>query len=188
MKSIFLTIISAIYFFLPAYFTNMTPPILAKKEVFKFLAKRVDFGKKFLGKEIFGAHKTWRGIVFGLIAGLGIAFLQKFLFNFSFFRKISIIDYAKINIFLFGLLISCGAIFGDLLFAFIKRRLNLKPGTPFFPFDQINYLIGAFCFLNFFPGFKVEFKIWLILLFLNPILHPLVTHLGFWLELTKSKW
>lgn len=184
----FLFVISCLYFFLPAYFTNMTPPFLAKKRLFKSLEKRVDFGKKIFGKDIFGSHKTWRGVVFGLISGISIAFLQRALFNLDFFRKISLLNYAQINIFLFGILISSGAIFGDLLFAFIKRRLNLKPGTPFFPFDQLNYLIGAFCFLNLFSEIEVEFEVWLTLFILNPILHPLVTHLGFWLEMTNSKW
>ncbi len=179
-------IISCLYFFLPAYFTNMTPPILAKKNLFNFLAIRVDFGKKFLGNDIFGSHKTWRGVIFGLLVGILFSFFQKFLYQFSFFQKISLIDYSKINILLFGFLISGGALFGDLLFAFIKRRLKLQPGAIFFPFDQINYIIGASIFLT--PIFKIKIEVWFLLLILTPILHILTTHIGFYLNLTKSKW
>jgi CDP-2,3-bis-(O-geranylgeranyl)-sn-glycerol synthase len=164
----------------------MTPPILAKKNLFNFLAKRVDFGKKFLGNDIFGSHKTWRGVIFGLLVGILFSFFQKFLYQFSFFQKISLIDYSKINILLFGFLISGGAIFGDLVFAFIKRRLKLAPGAIFFPFDQINYIIGASIFLT--PVFEIKIEVWILLLILTPILHVITTHLGFYLNLTKSKW
>lgn len=179
-------VISCLYFFLPAYFTNMTPPFLAKKGFFKFLERRIDFGKKFLGKDIFGSHKTWRGVIFGILAGLFLVFLQSQLFRFNFFKKISLIDYSTINLVFFGILISGGTIFGDLLFAFIKRRLNLPPGAMFFPFDQINYIIGTFLFLN--PFFKINLSVWLCLFILTPILHVLTTHIGFKLKLTKSKW
>ncbi len=184
----FLFILASLYFFLPAYFANMTPAVLAKRNFFNFLAKRVDFGKKFLGKEIFGAHKTWRGVIFGIIMGVLIVGLQRYLYQFPVFKELSslIFDYGQGNIFLFGFLMSSGAVFGDLLFAFIKRRLNLEPGRRFFPFDQINYIIGAILFLT--PFFKIDIKAWITLLILTPILHVLTTQIGFRFGLTKSKW
>ncbi len=181
-------ILSCLYFFLPAYFTNMTPPLLAKRGLFNFLDKPIDSGRKFLGRPIFGSHKTWRGVIFGIMVGILIASLQGYLYQFPFFKKLSsgVFDYDQVNIFVFGFLISSGTIFGDLFFAFIKRRLNLKPGARFFPFDQINYIFGAALFLN--PFFKIDLKVWLTLLILTPLLHILTTQIGFRLGLTKSKW
>ncbi len=68
--------ISCLYFFLPAYFANMTPPLVKNLQIFDFLAKPVDFGKSIKGKRIFGDHKTWRGVICALAVGAGIALLQ----------------------------------------------------------------------------------------------------------------
>jgi len=179
-------ILSCLYFFLPAYFTNMTPPLAKRFNLFNFLAKEVDFKKKFLGKPIFGSHKTWRGVILGILVGEIVVLIQFFLYQFSFFKKISILNYQEINLFFFGFLISGGAIFGDLLSAFIKRRLNLKPGAKFLPFDQINYVIGAFIFLE--PWLKLEVKIWFFILVSTFFLHIIVNRLGYWLKIHNARW
>ncbi|MCD6402355.1 CDP-archaeol synthase [bacterium] len=182
-------ILSCLFFFLPAYFTNMTPSLLASLGVFNFLAKPIDFGKKFLGKPILGSHKTWRGIIFGLTIGILTVFLQRWLFERStFVREVSFFNYQEINILPFALSLTFGAMLGDLFFAAIKRRLGLKPGTPFLPFDQINYVIGAAFFVTFFSGIDIPFKVWIILLLLTFILHITATQIGFALGLSKSRW
>lgn len=179
-------ILSCIYFFLPAYFVNMTPPLIKRVGIFNFLDKRVDFGKKFKGEPIFGNHKTWRGVTGGILVGILMVFGQLYFYQFSFIKKISLIDYQKINILLFGFLISSGAVFGDLFFAFIKRRLKLQPGTRFLPFDQINYVIGAFIFLQ--PFLKLSYSIWLTIFILTFFLHLIFNRIGYLLGLHKAKW
>jgi len=80
-------------------------------------------------------------------------------------------------VFLFGLRLWSGIVFGDLFFAFIKRRLKLKPGFPFIPFDQTNYALGACLFLE--PTLNLGAKFWLtlfVLTFINFILS--LTELG----------
>jgi len=178
--------ISCLYFFLPAYFANMTPPIAKRFGVLKSLAKPIDFDKKFFGKPIFGSHKTWRGAILSFSVGFLTALFQRFLFNFDFFKKISILDYSKINIFLFATLISLGQIFGDLIFAFIKRRVGLKPGAPLVPFDQTNYVFGCFLFLQ--PYLKLGLKIWLTILILTFFLHTIFNRLGYYLKIHNAKW
>ena len=179
-------ILSCIYFFLPAYFTNMTPPLLKRTGLFNFLAKPVDFGKKIGQNPILGGHKSWRGVIFGLIAGILIAGLQYWFYQFPFIQKISLVDYRQINVLFFGFLISTGAIFGDLLFAFIKRRLKMAPGARFLPFDLTNYVIGAFIFLE--PFLKLSYFIWLTIFVLTFFLHRIVNHMGYWMGLHRNKW
>lgn len=178
--------LSCLYFFLPAYFANLTPPLVKKAKIFEFLAKPVDFNKKFLGKPIFGSHKTWRGVIFAFLSGFFTAIFQRFLFHFPFFQKISLFDYTKINIFFFAFLISFGAIFGDLLFAFIKRRLGLLPGAPFLPFDQTNYVIGVALFLE--PILKLGLFVWFFLFFATFFLHIIVNRIGYHLKVHSAKW
>jgi len=178
--------ISCFYFFLPAYFANLTPPLVKNIKTLDFLGKPVDFNKKFLGKAIFGSHKTWRGIIFSFFVGFLTAFFQKFLYQFSFFKEISLLEYDRINILLFGFLISFGQIFGDLFFALIKRRLGLKPGAPFLPFDQTNYVLGAFVLVE--PVFKLGIEVWIFLIISTFFLHILVNRIGFWLGIHSAKW
>lgn len=182
----FLFIVSCLYFFLPAYFTNMSAPIARKLGILKFLDRPVDFNKKFFGREILGSHKTWRGVIFGIIVGILVALFQSLLYRFSFFKKISILDYQKINIFYFGFLISSSAVLGDLFFSFFKRRIGIKPGGKFLPFDQTNYVISNWLILG--PIFKIPFLVWITLFFLTFFLHLIVNYFGFLLGISKSKW
>lgn len=184
--NILIYILSCLYFFLPAYFTNMTPPLVKKAGLFGFLDKEIDFGKKFLGQPIFGKHKSWRGAILGILVGFLVSLIQGYLYQFPAIQKISLLDYRQINIFLFGFLISTGAVFGDLVFAFIKRRLKMEPGSPFIPFDQTNYLIGAAFFLT--PIFKIEIMVWLTLFILTFLLHIIVNRIGYYLKIHSAKW
>lgn len=164
----------------------MTPPLARKANLFNFLDKEIDFGKKFLGQPVFGKHKSWRGAILGIMVGFLVTLIQGYLYQFPIIQKISLLDYKKINIFLFGFLISAGAIFGDLLFAFIKRRLKMASGTPFLPFDQTNYVLGVAIFLT--PFFKIEIIVWITLFILTFFLHLIVNRLGYYLKLHSAKW
>jgi CDP-2,3-bis-(O-geranylgeranyl)-sn-glycerol synthase len=164
----------------------MTPPLIKRVKALEFLGKPVDFNKKLFGKPIFGSHKTWRGIIFSFSIGVLTALLQKFLYQFEFFKKISILNYSEINIFLFAFLISLGQILGDLSFSFIKRRIGLKPGAPFLPFDQTNYVIGNAILLG--PVFKIKISVWCFLFVITFFLHILFNRLGYELKLHSAKW
>ncbi len=181
-------IFSCFYFFLPAYFTNMIPSITASLNVFNSFGKPIDNNKQFKGKPLLGNHKTWRGLILGPIAGILILFIQKWLFNNCVsVREISLLNYQEIGL-CFGFLMVFGTVFGDLFFAFIKRRLDLKPGAKFMPFDQINYVLGAGFFLNLFSEIKIDFKVWTMPLVLTFVLHIAATQIGFKMGLSKNKW
>ena len=186
--NMFQFLLSCFYFFLPAYFTNMTPPLMKKAGLFNFLDKPVDFGKKFFGKPILGSHKTWRGVICGIFVGFLITLFQKYLYQFPTFQEISILDYNQINIFFLGLIIPSGAIFGDLLFSFIKRRISLKPGAKFLPFDQTNYVIGVAFFTFLFSKFNIKIEVWLTLFILTFFLHIIFNRIGYLLHLHNAKW
>jgi len=152
-----------------------------------FLGKPVDFGTKFIDHQpILGSHKTWRGVIISMILGIITAFIQKWLYQFDGPKSISIFDYQSINVLALGFLLSAGVVFGDLIFAFIKRRLMLKPGAMFIPFDQINYVIGGWLFLT--PFFKIDRMIWVILFVLTPFLHLLTNRTGYLLGIHRNKW
>jgi len=148
-----------LYLFLPGYFANGSPPIIAKLPLLRRWNTPLDLGGSWNGKRLLGDNKTLRGVIMGtLLAGL-VFLLQKF--SLSAVVSTPSIHYSSLP-WWFGLLFGFGALFlGDCGKSFIKRRLGLAPGKPWVPFDQIDYTAGAFLatFWLFWPG-------WLGFLFL----------------------
>lgn len=178
-------ILQSIYLILPAYFANMCPVIFAKLGLLKFLAKPIDGGKNLSGRPIFGANKTWRGLVSGIIGGIIISALQYWLYPVAFFRQLSLFDYSG-NWLAFGLLAGAGAIIGDLAKSFFKRRANIKAGNSWPIFDQLDFIAGFFIFtgLIFWPGWTIFITICLLTL----ILHPLTNLFGYLIGWKKVWW
>ncbi|MBW2999309.1 CDP-2,3-bis-(O-geranylgeranyl)-sn-glycerol synthase [Candidatus Woesearchaeota archaeon] len=181
--TLILLILQTIYFMVPAYFANMAPVVT--KNIFKKLAIPVDFNKKLGGKPIFGSHKTIRGLIMATIFGIIFFQIQKWLYVIPFFQKISLINYSEYSI-LLGFLLGFGAIIGDLVESFFKRRVNRKPGSPWIPFDQLDYTIGALLFASivYLPSWQVI----VAAIIINFFLHIIANHITYYLGITKVKW
>ncbi|MEW6407818.1 MAG: CDP-archaeol synthase [Patescibacteria group bacterium] len=178
-------IIQSLWYILPAGLANMMPVFVRK--YFKFLEIPVDFGKKFKNKSIFGSHKTWRGVIFGIIGSMFLILIQALLyFNFEIFRKISLIKFENINFILLGFLLGFGALFGDLVKSFFKRQINVKPGAKFFPWDQIDFILGALLFSSI--VFRPKWYIYIFLILIIPFFHIFFNHFGYWIGIQKTKW
>lgn len=174
-------ILKCLYLMLPAYFANMAPVIVKKINLFNF---PIDFNKQFKNKPIFGKNKTYRGLIFGVAFGIIITYIQFLLYKSEFFRSISFLDYQ--NWLLLGLLMSLGALAGDLTKSFFKRRLGIKPGDKFVPFDQIDFVVAAFVFI--YPIFPATLEVFATTLILSFILDVIVNHLAFYLRIRGESW
>ena len=174
-------ILEVLFLMLPVYFANIAP-VLAMK--INFLNYPLDFNKKFKGKPILGSHKTFRGLFFGIVFGIGIAYLQFVLQEYAFFSNISLLDYS--NWLLIGFLFGFGALFGDAVKSFFKRRVSVRPGDKFIPWDQIDYTLGALVFISII--YKFSWQIWVIALVLNFLIHVIANHLAYYFRITKVKW
>jgi CDP-2,3-bis-(O-geranylgeranyl)-sn-glycerol synthase len=171
------------YLLLPGLVANMAPVFFKKVN---FLNYPLDFNKKWRGKPLLGNHKTFRGFFFGILLAILIVLLQKFLFtNIVFFKNISLINYSEENFVLIGFILGFGALFGDAVKSFFKRRTSIKPGSSWIPWDQLDFIIGELVFLCliFIPPLAPT----LIILLVVPLLHILFNHLGFYLGLSKTK-
>ena len=169
-------IIQAIWYMLPAYFSNMAPVFF--KDSFKFLSKPVN-------TKVFGSHKTWRGIFAGTFFGILVAYLQHVMYNdYLWVGGISLINYE--NWLLFGFLMGFGAVFGDLIKSYFKRNVGIKPGGRWIPFDQLDYIIGALVL----SSFVYLPSLWMIvLIFIVSFLgHILINHVGYYLKIREVKW
>ncbi|MBW2988730.1 CDP-archaeol synthase [Candidatus Woesearchaeota archaeon] len=162
---------------LPAYLANMAPVIV--KNRLKALAKPIDFGKN-----IFGNNKTFRGLIIGVLFSIMAAYIQSLLYGLSFFRGLSLIDYS--NWLLAGTLFGAGALFGDLIESFVKRRIRIKPGTRFVPWDQLDFVIGALAAISLIAS--LTFDMIAIILVMSVIGHITVNHIAYSLGIRREKW
>lgn len=176
-------LLKCLWFILPAGFANMTPTFA--KRIFSSLNLPIDFNKTFLDKPIFGKHKTWRGLITGTIVGVIIFTIQKWLYQFPSFEKISLLNYREYSL-VFGFLLGFGALFGDLVKSFFKRRFNIPPGKSWFPFDQVDWVIGAllFSYSLYIPSREI---VLILILFFGLIVHPLSNYIGFLLKIKENK-
>ncbi len=133
----------ALWYILPAYFANATPVILGG-------GKPLDLGLKWMdGERIFGDHKTFRGLLAGLLVGTIIGAMQGRDF-IGFFQ-------------------SLGALLGDLMSSFLKRRLKRKPGQWTPVLDEEGFLVFALIISNLIE--PLTLKTFLLLLVITPIIH-----------------
>ncbi len=171
--SIFNEIFNALYYVFPAYCANASPVIFGG-------GKPIDFGRKFLdGKPIFGSHKTYRGFVSGLLIGTFVGWAQETLAPSAGLPQGSTFS---------GFALSLGALIGDLMGSFIKRRLNLKPGAPLPIIDQMDFVFFALLFaLIAEPSLLSPLEIILIIILTGPI-HILVNFIAYLLHVKTNPW
>ena len=175
-------ILQCFYFMLPAYFANMAPVVA--KNMFRKLTLPIDFNIGLGNNTIFGKNKTYRGLIAGMLAAIIVAYTQFFLNGGNIFADLALVDYS--NWLLIGLLLGLGAMFGDLVKSFVKRRLGLKPGMPFVPFDQLDFVFGALIFV--YPVAKLPMEKMAIILFISFILHMVINHIAFYTGIRKERW
>lgn len=169
-------ILEAVGFYLPAYVANMMPIFFDKLGLLKSWAVPIDGGRKLGKNEIFGSHKTWRGLVAGVFGGfLSVFFLtvgDALLKGWDIKIWLNLILFTSVT---WGAGMGAAAILGDLLKSFFKRRLNIKNGQPFIPFDQIDFAIGAIIYGYFFSAMVTKitdfWQISLIFILITPLLH-----------------
>jgi len=158
-------IIEALKFIFPAYCANAIPVIAGG-------GRPIDCGKNFLdGKPIFGKNKTFRGFFSGLIVGTAVGFVETRFFGYPIF---------------FGLLLSLGALFGDLVGAFVKRRLGLAPGKLLPVIDQVDFIVGAILFS--FPLQIVFRELIITMLIITPPIHLLTNFAAYKFGLKNNPW
>jgi CDP-2,3-bis-(O-geranylgeranyl)-sn-glycerol synthase len=180
MNDFFVEFWRALYFLISPYAANGFPPLAKGKHP-------IDFGKNFIdGKRLFGDGKTWEGLAAGLTFG-------------TFCGTIAWIFYEKLNKIalshgfslpyispLTAFMLSLGALLGDIMGSFIKRRLGMKRGEPAPLLDQLDFIFGASLFGIFLTDLNI--KMFIIMLFLTPIIHRIANIIGYLLKIKKEPW
>jgi CDP-2,3-bis-(O-geranylgeranyl)-sn-glycerol synthase len=133
-----------LWFFVPAYLANMSPVLV--QGWFQRLAAPIDGGRSFHGKRILGDHKTWRGLLAGIVVGTVTYEVQRLLHAAGFGTGLALIDYADHPV-LPGFLMGLGTGIGDAVKSFFKRRIDIAPGASWPVFDQLDFFGGAYLFV-----------------------------------------
>jgi CDP-2,3-bis-(O-geranylgeranyl)-sn-glycerol synthase len=147
----------------------------------------VDFGKTSSdNRRILGDGKTFRGLLVGILAGIGIGLLQVWLSN-----SFGLPELPRHTILSITLLAS-GALIGDMCKSYFKRRLGKERGEKWPIADQYDLVIGAFILMLVFdPSWlfsNVTLPILIIILIITPILHRVVNMIGYCIGVKEVPW
>jgi CDP-2,3-bis-(O-geranylgeranyl)-sn-glycerol synthase len=118
--------VQLLYFMMPAYVANMAPPF----------AKYLHDWNHPISQRWLGSHKTVLGFTLGVLAAVGSTFVQSRIAWSG-----SLMSYDQWP--LLGLLFGLGAMGGDSIKSFFKRRIGIPPGRSWVPFDQLDFVLGA---------------------------------------------
>ncbi|MEL7671456.1 CDP-2,3-bis-(O-geranylgeranyl)-sn-glycerol synthase [Methanobacterium sp.] len=177
-----------IYFMLPAYLANVSALVFGG-------GKPLDFGRNFRdGRRIIGNGVTWRGTIIGTLIGTFIGILQgsvsEYYGNvFSLIPGITIIHgpipTSILQGALVGLFLGGGALIGDAVGSFIKRRIGIERGkaAPFL--DQLDFVIGALIFASLIVFIPLNMII--IILIISIVLHLLTNMIAYLIGM-KDVW
>ena len=179
------SIVFSLWFFAPAGFANLAAFVAGKIPLLKKFNYPADCYLKFRGKRILGSHKTVRGFLAAVLIGIVVCSIEVWLYHTSEgIRRAVPVSYAMVNPVILGSLLGFGALFGDAVKSFFKRQASIKPGRSWFPFDQIDYIIGGVVFSLLYmqlPG--VDYAFLFIVWFL---MHPLTTFVGYLFKLRRK--
>jgi len=208
-------LIFTLLFIVPAYISNASM-------VFTGGGKPIDGGRNFRdGRRILGDHKTWNGLKGPLYIGIPISLLLFLLFNVLWLpiREIVLeslaqgqyILYSNVEVFKYYfiggefpinfiiliiriILASYGAVIGDLIGSFLKRRVNIGSGAPFWIIDQLDFALCALLFVSipsfFFPTYFLlpDLFIIIFLLILTPAVSIIANTIAYITGLKDVPW
>ena len=164
--------LGAVYFMLPAYVSNLSGLAFGG-------GKPVDGGKNWSdGRRIIGNGVTWKGFfngtVLGTLVGVVLGIVGTFYGDLSTLTG-GVIDLhvygSIIGGLILGFLMAFGALSGDLVGSFLKRRIGLQSGEPAPFMDQLDFVLGALILSLLMVRISWSFFIMIVVL-------SLVFHLG----------
>ena len=165
---------------LPAYIPNPVAALLGG-------GTPIDLGRNFSdGKRIFGDGKTWRGLVTGILAGIITGLILIWLCGR--FPLAGLPVHTLLSV----ILLATGALLGDLVKSFFKRRYGKERGTKWPVADQYDLVAGAFLLLLIFdPAWlfaTVTLTVFLVILIITPVLHRATNIVGYIFKVKEVPW
>jgi CDP-2,3-bis-(O-geranylgeranyl)-sn-glycerol synthase len=195
-------VLTALWLMLPAYLSNMVP-------VFIGGGAPIDLGRSWKdGRRILGDGKTWRGLLLGPVVAALLTWPLQLAASTSWGRPGALgtdgfpgwgpSPWWFVMAFALGL----GALAGDAIESFFKRRRGFDRGERWIPFDQLDFVVGALAFAALAgwllrvsgatpTNLFVDLFTWpraLAILILTPGFHLLVNFIGYKIGVKKVPW
>lgn len=153
----------------PAYAANMAPPF-------------VRFWRGWNGpicERWLGSHKTVVGAALGVVAAVGVTSVQSRL-DWS---GDLVADDRWPEL---GVRFGVGAMAGDVLKSYVKRRRGIRPGSSWVPADQLDFVLGALALVGSRAGLaRADIATILALSFVG---HIAVNHAACALGIRDTRW
>ncbi len=181
------TLLLAFWLFLPAYAANPLAVVWGG-------GTPMDFGREWPdGRRVLGDGKTWRGFFGGGLSAMVVGALQ---------WPSSALWAESLTLGALGTwlgpvaALAFGALLGDVLGSFVKRRLGMEKGRRAPVLDQYDFVLGAFLLTAvLFPGWVAANYVrgealWglVLILVLTPLLHRAVNIVGYRMGRKEVPW
>jgi len=85
-----------------------------------------------------------------------------------------------------GFMIALGTVLGDLVGAFLKRRIRIKPGSPLPIVDQLDFVFGGLLLGQVF--FQMNLPSVLIVILVTPPIHLGTNYGAYLLGIKRTRW
>ncbi|WP_254531471.1 CDP-2,3-bis-(O-geranylgeranyl)-sn-glycerol synthase [Natrinema gelatinilyticum] len=175
-------VVIAFWAMLPAYVPN-NAAVLAGG------GRPIDGGRTWGDRRVLGDGKTWRGTAVGILAGVALAAILTVLapgvgdalgFAVPEFTPLAAVGLAG------------GAMLGDILASFLKRRTGRQRGAMFPGVDQLDFVVVSLLLtaLLAFEWFRTWFtlEVLFVVVVITPILHVTTNMIAYKLGLKNEPW
>lgn len=197
MAGVLLTILHAVWLFLPAFIANMSP-------VFVGGGRPIDGGRVWKdGKRVLGDGKTWRGLLLAPLVAAVVTVALHFLAAGTAVGDFGFDDFGTVPVaFVMAYVIGFGALVGDATKSFVKRRRGLERGAMWLGPDQLDFVVGGFV-IGFLGAVVLDVAAvtdgnWMLerwtparvvaIVLLTPALHLVVNWIGFKIGRKQVPW
>lgn len=183
IQLILIACVTTLYFILPAYFSNGSG-LLFGGGLPLDLGKSDKNGVRWIGDGV-----TWRGFIAGTLVGTLAGAVQGYfgpyiIANFGQFIITPIAPNISQGI-IIGFLLGFGALLGDAIGSFLKRRIGIGRGEPAPILDQLDFIIVALILVS--PVVKLNLITVVLAIILTLIIHLLTNTIAYLLGI-KDVW
>lgn len=191
MSPILLTILQAFYLASPLIFASAVFGVVLRFDLLPVLKRPLDGGATLRGRRLFGDNKTWRGLLVAVAASVVGVWIQRDVVGAR-VGAVAVVDYAAANPVALGAALGLGAMLGELPNSFVKRQLDVAPGTTargpraalFYLWDQVDMLMLTWPLLL--PWVTPRPALVGTTFALAVTVHPLVSFIGYLVGARKS--
>jgi CDP-2,3-bis-(O-geranylgeranyl)-sn-glycerol synthase len=176
------TVAAALWAMLPAYVPNNAAVLFGG-------GRPIDGGRRLGGRRLLGDGKTWRGTAAGVAAGVAVALGLDRL-------AAPVGDALGVPLARFPLAaavgLAAGAMAGDIVASFLKRRLDRERGAAVPGLDQLDFVVGALALAALLAPawFAATFTlpVLAVVLLVTPVLHVATNAGAYLLGLKAEPW